>query len=449
MKSTRSAHLILSAICCGIGLFIAGSAAHAQTDSALYHNAAHYIHQWDSALTDVMMDDGRSPCTIGRIYTYTNIAAYEAALPGFPMCRSMAGQVAGLTELPRPVADAQYDWRVSSITAFKLVADNLVYRDYKTDSMYTAHMAELLASGVTAEVIERSTVYGDAIAKHIIKWLNQDGFAKIQASNVYVIPTGLGMWEATPPDFKEPVDPFWGTKMRPFTLRTTDQYKPDPQTKFSTKKNSDFYKQAMEVYTLSKSLTDEQILIAKFWDCNPIHSIHRGHMHFFTRQISPGGHWISIAKIAMQQKNYGLMESLETYVMVSLALADGFTSCWTEKYKSNGMRPVTYINRYIDSTWEPLIQTPPFPEHASGHSTISAAAATVLTHIFGDMPFDDDTEVYLQMPVRRFNSFMEAAHEAAMSRLLGGIHFRHGNEAGKKNGIEVGEHVWRTVRTRV
>ncbi|HNM24821.1 MAG TPA: vanadium-dependent haloperoxidase, partial [Saprospiraceae bacterium] len=122
---------------------------------------------------------------------------------------------------------------------------------------------------------------------------------------------------------------------------------------------------------------------------------------------------------------------------------------WTEKYRSTVIRPESYINQYIDPEWKPLIQTPPFPEHTSGHSTITAAAAMVLTNLLGDnFTFTDSTEVEFGIPPRTFNSFLQAADEAAISRLYGGIHYPHGNQAGNRNGKMVGQYVFDKLHTR-
>jgi hypothetical protein len=420
----------------------------ATADSALYHDAARFIHSWNWMLTDIMVDEIRTPCNITRVYTYANIAAYEAALPGFPRCRSLDGQLNGLTDVPKPEPGATYDWRISAVTAYKLLADKLLFKIVRADSLYDANIAEFKASGVPADVIARSVKYGETVAGRVIAWSGKDGYREMTGRGKYVIPKGTGLWEPTPPDFVDPVDPYWNT-IRPFTMNKPDDIKPEPVLPFSTKKNSPFYKQALEVYNVSKTLTAYQRATGAFWDCNPIHSHHFGHLNFTTRQISPGGHWINITKIVAMKKDLGMMESLEAYTLVSMSLADAFLSCWTEKFKSNSIRPVTYIQRYIDSTWQPMIQTPPFPEYTSGHSTISASAAMMLTHLFGEMEFIDDTEVYLGTPARTFPTFMAAAEEAAMSRLYGGIHYRRSNEMGTKNGVAIANHIWSKVHTRV
>jgi hypothetical protein len=107
------------------------------------------------------------------------------------------------------------------------------------------------------------------------------------------------------------------------------------------------------------------------------------------------------------------------------------------------------INAHLDETWEPLLQTPPFPEYPSGHSVISTAAATVLTDQFGDnFAFADSTERAYGLPIRSFPSFNAAAAEAAISRLYGGIHYRMAIEEGITQGRGVGQLVVRKIRTR-
>jgi hypothetical protein len=93
----------------------------------------------------------------------------------------------------------------------------------------------------------------------------------------------------------------------------------------------------------------------------------------------------------------------------------------------------------MDEKWKPLLQTPPFPEYTSGHSVISAAAAEVLSAIFGNnFSYDDDTETGYGLPVRRFTSFRQAAAEAAVSRFYGGIHYREAIEQGTQQGKKIG-----------
>jgi membrane-associated phospholipid phosphatase len=132
-----------------------------------------------------------------------------------------------------------------------------------------------------------------------------------------------------------------------------------------------------------------------------------------------------------------------------VALFDAFISCWEEKYRSNMIRPETVINKYFDAEWRPYIQTPPFPSYVSGHSVISAAAAEVMTDIFGDnFAYTDTSEIEFGIPHRSFTSFRQAATEASWSRLYGGIHYRFDLEEGNTAGIHVGKTVVDRLRMK-
>jgi hypothetical protein len=252
----------------------------------------------------------------------------------------------------------------------------------------------------------------------------------------------------TPPGYMDAVEPNWGT-LRPFTMDTANQFKPAPPLAFDSTKGSAFHAQMLEVYTIGKSLTEEQRAIAAFWDCNPFVMHVQGHTSFATKKASPGAHWMSIAGLATRKVNADIARTSEAYVRTALALADGFISVWAEKYRSNVIRPETMINKYVDEGWQPLLQTPPFPEYTSGHSGISSAAAVILTDLLGaDFSFADSSEVEYGLPVRSYTSFEQAADEASISRLYGGIHYRRAVEQGQIQGKQVGQHVLSRVITR-
>jgi hypothetical protein len=160
------------------------------------------------------------------------------------------------------------------------------------------------------------------------------------------------------------------------------------------------------------------------------------------KKISPGAHWLGITGIACKQAKADFPKAMKVHTMVAISLMDGFISCWDEKFRSNRIRPETAIRRYIDPNWKPLLQTPPFPEYLSGHSTISAASAVILTHYFGDkFKYTDTVEKRFGLPAREFNSFQEAAIEAGISRFYGGIHFMDAIDNGRTQGLAVGEWV--------
>jgi hypothetical protein len=176
---------------------------------------------------------------------------------------------------------------------------------------------------------------------------------------------------------------------------------------------SAFYKEAAEVHQTSKTLTSEQEEIARFWSDDPMLS------------STPPGHWISIYLDVAAKEKLSAAKMAEGLARLGVAVADAFIGCWHSKYDYDLLRPVTFIRKHIDSKWEPLLITPPFPEYPSGHSVQSGAAVQVLESLFGTAyAFDDDTHAADGMAVRHFTSFDAAAEEAALSRLYGGIHFR-------------------------
>jgi hypothetical protein len=203
----------------------------------------------------------------------------------------------------------------------------------------------------------------------------------------------------------------------------------------------------MDLYNLTSKIMQkgndsEELAIAQFWDCNPYVAVNKGHFMFAAKKITPGAHWIGICKIATQQTNADFNKTVFAYTKTSIAIADAFISCWDEKYRSNLIRPETLINTYIDDAWYPLLQTPPFPEYTSGHSVVSGAASEILTEIFGDnFAFDDTTELPYGLPTRSFSSFRNAAQEAAISRIYGGIHYNAAVENGLTQGISIGNFV--------
>jgi membrane-associated phospholipid phosphatase len=209
-----------------------------------------------------------------------------------------------------------------------------------------------------------------------------------------------------------------------------------PPPAYSEDPSSAFYREALEVYQTATNLTPEQKLIARFWSDDPMLS------------PTPPGHWISIALDILDRKDAGLDESADVLARLGIALSDAFIVCWHSKFEFDLLRPVTYIRRLIDPRWEPLLITPPFPEYPSGHSTQSGAAAAVLSSMFGEnFSFEDATHKREGMAPRSFRGFWEAANEAGISRLYGGIHFRSAIDRGLDQGRCVGAAVI-ALRTR-
>jgi hypothetical protein len=411
-------------------------------------STAELLHTAVAELTDVIVYDIFSPPQASRAYAYASVAAYEALRPAYPAYRTLAGQLNGLTPAPAPRPDSQYHFPLASVHAFLTVGKAMTFSQQRMDSLRSAMDERIRRTGIRTPVYQRSIAYGELVANHILAWARKDNYLQTRGMPKYTVTADAGRWKPTPPAYMDAVEPNWA-KVRPFVMDSASQFPSAPPFPFDTAQASPFLREAREVYEVGKNLTHEQRAIAAFWDCNPYVMNVRGHAMFATKKITPGGHWMGIVAIAARKSGADIMHSAEAYARTAIALADGFLSVWDEKYRSNFVRPETVINSYLDEGWEPLLQTPPFPEYTSGHSGISTAAATVLTDQFGDdFAFEDDTEVEYGLPPRSFSSFQQAAAEAALSRLYGGIHYRRAIEEGVVQGRRVGEHVVRRIRTR-
>jgi hypothetical protein len=414
-------------------------------------NQADYFHQSMKRLTDVIVHDIFSPPVASRVYVYPTIAAYEALQHQDEQYQSLAGQLNGLEEVPRPDAQATYCYPLASLHAFLEIGRTLTFSEDTIRAFQKSLYDELRSINMPDDVWDRSIDYGNQVASHILEWADKDMYKQTRTYPKYTISNDPARWQPTPPDYMDGIEPHW-RKIRPLVLDSAQQFSPEPPTPFSTDPDSKFMQETMEVYNALKAdekEVQERTAIAKFWDCNPYVSHHTGHVMYATKKITPGGHWMGIAQIACQKENASLMKAVEAYTLTSIALFDGFISCWDEKYRSNLTRPETVINKHIDENWLPALQTPPFPEHTSGHSVISRAAAVALTSVFGDdFAFTDTTEEEYGLPVRKFNSFLQASEEAALSRLYGGIHYRPAIEYGVEQGEKVGELVTDKVQLK-
>ncbi len=400
-----------------------------------------FLHRTMKAITDRIVHDIFSPPVASRIYTYSSVAAYEAIINQDKNYVSLAGQLHGLDSIPQPDPTLEYCFPLASTQAIIKVGRTLIFSEDEFDKFIEIIYSEFKDTGIPDDVYDRSIAYGDAVAARILAWSSKDNYKQSRSFPKYSIESNPATWKPTPPAYMDAVEPHWN-KIRTFVIDSAAQFKPAPSTAFSIDKKSQFYKEATEVYETGKNLSEEQRAIASFWDCNPFAMNVRGHVMFATKKISPGGHWINITRTVCAKSKSNMVQSAEAYVRVSLSLVEGFISCWDEKYRSRLIRPESYINQYMDENWVPLLQTPPFPEYTSGHSVISSSASVALTKLFGDnYAFTDSTETEFGMPARSFKSFYQAAEEAGISRMYGGIHYRPAVENGVKQGRAVGEFI--------
>lgn len=420
---------------------------HAQTWKTKTENAD-YIHRAIKAVTDVMVYDIYSPPVTSRTYAYISVAAYETLIPDNPNFISLAGQLHGLHPVPLPDHGKEISYTLAAVHALLTTGKFFVISEEKINASETAILKEFKDAGIPEEVFKNSLAYGGKVADHILAWASQDNYKQLRSLPQYTVTDDASSWKPTPPAYIKAIEPNWN-KIRTFVIDSAQQFTPIPPPAFSIDSNSTFYKNAFAVYNEVNNNSEDQNAMANFWDCNPFKMNVRGHVMYATKKISPNGHWMNIISVVCKKANAGPMQSAEAYASVAVALADCFISCWDEKYRSDVIRPETYINKYINPAWLPVLQTPPFPEYTSGHSVVSSGAAIILSKLFKpDFSFTDSTELEFGLPPRHYNSFREAANEAAISRFYGGIHYMPAIKNGQEEGYEIGEYVIQKLRTR-
>ncbi|HEY8661160.1 MAG TPA: vanadium-dependent haloperoxidase [Hanamia sp.] len=384
-------------------------------DPLLYNDVMHKLNY-------VIIYDIFTPPVASRVFAYSNLAAYEVLANEGKYFASLEGKVTGLNNIPHPAAKAKIDFPFASLIALIKVGNTLTF---SSDTMkILADSVKLLAqnSGMPDDMFTNSVQYGNQVADSILSWSKKDNYAQTRGAHFTV--TGLeGHWSPTPPGYFEAVEPLWPT-LRCMVMDSANMFPPPPPTPFSKDSTSAFYKMAKQLMDTVNNLDSTQKWIANFWDCNSFKLHVEGHAMFATKAMTPPGHWMEIVGTIAKNNHADFYKTAAAYTGSSIGMYDAFICCWYTKYKYDVIRPETYINKYINQDWMPYLQTPPFPEYNSAHSTISAAAATVLGSLFKDnTAFRDSSEREWGWPDRSFSTTDKAAIEVSNSRFYGGIHY--------------------------
>ena len=441
------------------------------------------VSEWVRTWYGAVRVERLSPPVASRLLAYSTTALYAgmaAVTPGLP---PVAGLLNGLTTLPGTDRPRDHDATITAVEAERVVMDSLMAEALPTTRASVARLADSLvdarlAAGTSTRVHARSVALGQSIGLAIVAWSRTDGFDATRG-RAYIAPVGPALWRNDAPantyatqnlsatsdlvaldnpanqlragaandrglilsrpkaaagrtlpavNMSGAAEPYWH-EIRPFVLERWDACPLAPAPAFSGEKSSELHAAAMHVRDAKAALTAEQRTIALFWADNGGES------------GTPVGHWLSIASQIIGQQRLPAGTAARLAMVTAAAQADAFIAAFGYKYTINYLRPRTYIRRFIDPAWEPLIPTPPFPEYPSAHSTQSAAAATTLTAFVGEVAFVDSTSVSIGHAPRRFATLRAAADEAGRSRIYGGIHFVFGDLNGRALGACIGAKV--------
>ncbi len=399
---------------------------------------AKYPIEWMSLMYDIVVLEVIPAPICSRLYGYCGIAIYEAVYNGIPNHNSLAGQLNAMPEMPSPKNEI-YDWPSVLSATIKIVSSNILYEPIPAslnmiNNLYNKQIGER-KNEIDTTIVDRSIEFGEQIGNKIIDWSNSDRFLETR-NWTYTPPSRVNhpeYWESTAPG-EEALEPYLGVQ-RPFCMLTQNQCMVPLEIAFDTIPGTAFYQEGYEVLDKSRNLTFDEKNIAFFWE----DKLGTGR---------PPGHWISITNNMVLRFSLKLDAAAKLYALVGATIRDAFISAWEAKYRVNLLRPKTYIRDFLgEPNWDELVPTPPFPEYPSGHSVGSGAVSKILTLWFGDnIAFTDSTHNNQPgLRNRDFNSFYDAANEAAWSRLYGGIHFR----SAILNGLQQGKSVADVILSKI
>jgi hypothetical protein len=403
-------------------------------DPILFSNTVHELNQ-------VVMGNNFAPIVASRNYLYASVAAYEVIAAGYPgEYTSLAGQLKGLKELPKPAANSPIDFEFASLLAYCKLGEAVTFPEGSMKEYVDSIKTMAKDHGMPSDIFKNSVAYADTVSNVIMAWSKKDNYAQTRSATKYTVMELDGRWIPTPPAYSSAMEPHWN-EIRPLVMDSANQFPVPPPYQYNMKDStSEYCKEVMKIKTAIENLTDEQKHMADFWDDNPFKLNVSGHIMYATKKFSPPGHWESIVGIAAKKANADFPTTVYAYTKTSIALFDAFIQCWDAKYRFNTARPETVINKTIDMEWRPYLQTPPFPEYTCGHSTCSSAAAEALTSVFGDnFAYTDTTELEFGIKSRSYTSFRNAAEENNWARFYGGIHFHHSCIVSTELGRKVGE----------
>ncbi len=388
------------------------------------------VIEWNGLAVDIMKAESTHPPKVGRDLALMHSAIWDAvaAIDG--------GYYPILTDLPK-APDA-------SIAAAVCTAarDSLAW-------LYPTRAAEIHSysiAGLNAiadgPAKAAGIALGQSAALGAIQARQNDGW---DGTSTYATTAAPGHWRPTPPGYAGPLAAQWGAVV-PFAVTSLADRVPEPPPALNTPAYTSAWTEVKDLGgTVSSIRTDDQAQIAEFWNDFPGHT------------AAPPGKWNLIAGILADQQGNDTIANARLYALLNVALADGGITCWRAKYNYDLWRPEDAIrladedgndDTTADTTWQPLWPSPPFPAYSSGHSTFSGAGSKVLELFFGrdDIAFSCEAGWdVLPGVLRHYDSLSQAAEEAGMSRIYGGIHFQFDNQAGLSCGREIGAFVYDNV----
>lgn len=299
----------------------------------------------------------------------------------------------------------------------------------------------LAANGIDPS--DPGTAVGTQVAAAMLTLRSNDGRFPLNPPP-FLGGNAIGQWRPTPSLLPGPPPSFapgllpWVASVTPFTMKSNSQFRVDPPPDLTSEAWAADYNEVRTVGSLtSTTRTAEQTEIGYFWaDSGPI--LWQNALRYISRNYL---------------NNIG--DSARMYALAEASLADAQIACWESKYFYNFWRPITAIRlgdqdgnpeTEVDADWQPLINTPNFPEYPSGHATTSGAISHALRLFFGSdvLTFQmTTTNPNARQKTRTFTRFSRAEDEVIDARVYVGIHYRNTDRTSRAQGLRVANWVFK------
>jgi membrane-associated phospholipid phosphatase len=379
------------------------------------------VIDWNRILLSIVNTPGAQPA---NIQPTRNFAILHAAIYDAVNSIDRRGQAY--------LIDVRAPRHASDVAAADAAAHTALIGLYPTQqNILDADYASELATVPNGSAKDQGIRVGRQVATNILAIRAADGSNDPAPA---FIPGGRpGDYQPTPPNFPTPVFTNWG-QVTPFVLEHGNQFRLAPPPGLTSRAYAAAFNEVQRLGSaVSTTRTQDQTEIGTFWNA-PIQNF-----------------WNQIAQTVAIAHHSDLPTSARLFAALNLSLADSTIALYDTKYTYQLWRPVTAIRladtdgnpqTAADPTWLPLpVNTAADPSYPGAHSTISAAAAVVLAHFYGDHQRFSVTSPALPDVIRSFTSFTAAANEAGLSRIYAGQHFRFDHIAG----LTLGHHVARFV----
>jgi membrane-associated phospholipid phosphatase len=388
------------------------------------------IADWNGIMFHAAEVAGTSPIVMTRFAAIVQVAVFDAVngIEGrYTPVHVPAAAPPGASQRAAAVM-AAYGTLVNLYPAQKAYLDQ--QRESSLNSIASQPAAENSVS------IARGMEWGQTVAASVWQWRSTDGFTP--APPPFLGGTAVGEWRPTPPAFASGAVPQFAY-MTPWVLQSPSQFRPaGPPPLAGAEYAADFNESKLMGEATSLARTSDQTLFSLFWAASS----------------SANYNWNQVALSLAAQRHLTFSEEARLLALMNVAIADAGIACWEAKYHFVFWRPVTAIPladtdenpaTTAEPGWSPLLITPAFPEYPSGHSSVSGAAATILSSYFGEhssfvVPTDSPAPG-LTGVVRRFSSFTAATDEVNNARVFGGIHFRTAVNDGRALGTAIANYV--------